>query len=125
MQSRVDDLQDWVRSQIPEPINKKKRVLTQKFNQLKKKVGQAFKKTLPKEHKSFRKGYYKNYSIKGRGGVDQETFLDDIKPRLLNFFAQQKRSIKCDQILRMKDTRTNLTTGMIDFALKDFHSGMM
>lgn len=32
VQSCVDDLQDWVSSQIPEPINKKKRVLSQKFN---------------------------------------------------------------------------------------------
>ena len=49
VQSRVEDLQDWVQSQIPEPINKKKRVVTQKFTHLKKKVGQAFKKILPKE----------------------------------------------------------------------------
>ena len=39
---------------------------------------------------------YKNYRIKGRPGVDQQTFLDDIKPRVLNFFNQQKRSINQD-----------------------------
>ena len=60
VQSCVDDLQDWVQSRIPEPINKKKRVVTQKFKQLKKKVGQAFKKILPKERESALKGYLKN-----------------------------------------------------------------
>ena len=58
VQSRVDDLEEWIRSKIPEPINKKKRVVSQKFKQLKKKVGQAFNiKIPPKEYKSFRKGY--------------------------------------------------------------------
>ena len=33
VQSRVEDLEGWVRSKIPKPINKKKRVVTQKFNQ--------------------------------------------------------------------------------------------
>ena len=65
VQSRVEDLQDWVQSQIPEPINKKKRVVTQKFKQLKKKVAQAFKKILPQERESALKGYFKNHSIQG------------------------------------------------------------
>ena len=125
VQSRVDDLQEWVRSQIPEPINKKKRFLTQKFKQLKKKVGQAFKKILPKERKSFLKGYYKNYSIKARDGVDAKTFLDDIEPRVLNFFAEKKTSIKTDQILRIRSTETKLATGKAEFAIKDFLTGIM
>ena len=125
VQSRVEDLEDWVQSKIPESINKKKHVVTQKFDRLKKKVGQVFRSIFPKKYKSYRKGYYKNYRIKGRAGVDQRTFLDGIKPRVLNFFHQQKKSIKVDQILRMQFSRENIKDGTNEFAVKDLHTYMM
>ena len=80
---------------------------------------------LPKEHKSYRKGYYKNHRILGRPGIDQRTFLNNIKPRVLNFFNQQKQLIKVDQILRINFVRDNIKDGNNEFAVKDFHTHMM
>ena len=125
LQTRNEDLQDWVQSQNPESINKKNSAVTKKFKQLKKKVEREFNKIFPKETESALKGYFKNNNIKGQSGIDPKTFLDGIKPRVINFFAEQKKSIKNNQVLRIRLTRTKLATGQVEFAIKDFLTGMI
>ena len=75
---------EWVLQQIPNPVKKR---ATQKVNDLNKKVKDLFEnieRLKPKEHEAAIKSYLKTYRIDGHAGVDQQTFINNIKTNLVN-----------------------------------------
>ena len=48
----------------------------------------------PKEQKTALKGYLKTYRIDGRRGYDPNTFIINIKPKVLNIIKSKQKPIK-------------------------------
>ena len=118
----------WLLNYIPEPIknavNERVENLKERVNSIfgrQKEVGQPIEDTnspeesnlTPKEHKTAIKGYFKTFRVDGIDGMDEKTFMNSVKPRVLNLI-ESKGSIKVKFILTVKFTKENPATGNID-----------
>ena len=109
----INKFADWIISQVPEPI---KKTINERVNSLKEKVNGIFKRydnLTPKEYKTAIKGYFKTFRVDGVDGMDEKTFINIVKPRVLNLI-KSKGSIKVKLILTVKFTKENPATGNID-----------
>ena len=122
--SNVDKFTEWVLDQIPNPVKKR---ATQKVNALKAKVNQIFNRIeslKSKEHEAAIKGYLKTYRIDGHAGVDQKTFIKNIKTNLVKLINKHKKSLKTKFIFSSKFHKTNLATGDVEEDYSGFHSNV-
>ena len=67
----------------------------------------------PKEHKTAIKGYFKTFRVDGVEGMDEKTFINSVKPKVIDLI-KSKGSIKVKFILTVRFTKENPATGNID-----------
>ena len=110
----INKFADWIISQVPEPIKKS---VNKRVDSLKEKVNGIFKRydnlLTPKEHKTAIKGYFKTFRVDGVDGMDEKTFINIVKPRVINLI-KTKGSIKVKLILTVRFIKENPATGNID-----------
>ena len=120
----INKFSDWIISKVPEPI---KKTVNERVNSLKERVNGIFKRydnlLTPKEHKTAIKGYFKTFRVNGVDGMDEKTFMNIVKPRVINLI-KSKGSIKVKLILTVRFTKENPATGNIDINVYSFASKM-
>ena len=116
----INKFADWIISQVPKPI---KKTVNERVDSLKEKVNGIFKRydnlLTPKEHKTAIKGYFKTFRVNGVDGMDEKTFINIVKPRVINLI-KTKGSIKVKLILTIRFTKENPATGNIDINIGYF-----
>ena len=115
----INKFADWIISKVPEPI---KNTVNERVDSLKERVNRIFKRydnLTPKEHKTAIKGYFKTFRVNGVDGMDEKTFINIVKPRVINLI-KSKGSIKVKLILTVKFTKENPATGNIDINIGYF-----
>ena len=125
----INKFADWILSYIPEPI---KKTVDKRVNKLKKKINRIFnrieidylKLLNPKLQEAALRGYLKTYRIDGQKGYDPKSFINNIKPKVVNLINQQKKPIKIKFIFTCKFIKENPATGQIDENSGYFHSGL-
>ena len=120
----INKFADWIISKVPEPI---KKTVNERVNSLKERVNRIFKRydnlLTPREHKTAIKGYFKTFRVNGIDGMDEKTFMNNVKPRVINLI-KSKGSIKVKLILTVRFTKENPATGNIDINVYSFASKM-
>ena len=120
----INKFADWIISKVPEPI---KKTVNERVNSLKERVNRIFKRydnlLTPREYKTAIKGYFKTFRVNGVGGMDEKTFMNNVKPRVIDLI-KSKGSIKVKLILTVRFTKENPATGKIDINVYSFASKM-
>ena len=87
--SHMKSFADWLISYVPESI---KKPVNEKLEALKSTVSNLFGKTKPNfeivESKTAIKGFTKQHTIDGRQGIDAETFLNTVRPLVVNLLEK-------------------------------------
>ena len=120
----INKFADWIISKVSEPI---KKTVNERVDSLKERVNRIFKRydnlLTPREHKTAIKGYFKTFRVNGIDGMDEKTFMNNVKPRVIDLI-KSKGSIKVKLILTVKFTKENTATGNIDINVYSFASKM-
>ena len=120
----INKFADWIISKVPEPI---KKTVNERVDSLKERVNRIFKRydnlLTPREHKTAIKGYFKTFRVNGIDGMDEKTFMNNVKPRVIDLI-KSKGSIKVKLILTVRFTKENPATGNIDINVYSFASKM-
>ena len=138
VKSVINRFTGWLLNYIPEPI---KSAVNERVENLKERVNSIFRRQkdhqepiedvnspeednlTPREHKTAIKGYFKTFRVNGVGGMDEKTFMNNVKPRVINLI-KSKGSIKVKLILTVRFTKENPATGNIDINVYSFASKM-
>ena len=136
VKSVINRFTGWLLNYIPEPI---KSAVKERVENLKERVNSIFRRQeevsepiedvnsqdedhlTPKEYKTAIKGYFKTYRVNGINGMDEKTFMNNVKPRVINLI-KSKGSIKVKLILTVRFTKENPATGNIDINIYSFAS---
>ena len=128
VKSVINRFTGWLLNYIPEPIknavNERVENLKERVNSIfgrREEVGQPIEDVnspeedylTPKEHKTAIKGYFKTFRVDGIDGMDEKTFMNSVKPRVIDLI-KSKGSIKVKFILTVRFTKENPATGNID-----------
>ena len=120
----INKFAEWIISKVPEPI---KKTVNERVDSLKERVNLIFKRydnlLTPREYKTAIKGYFKTFRVNGIDGMDEKTFMNNVKPRVINLI-KSKGSIKVKLILTVRFTKENPATGKIDINVYSFASKM-
>ena len=138
VKSAINRFTGWLLNYIPEPI---KSAVNERVENLKERVNSIFRRReevgqpiedvnlpeednlTPKEYKTSIKGYFKTFRVNGIDGMDEKTFMNNVKPRVINLI-KSKGSIKVKLILTVRFTKENPATGKIDINVYSFASKM-
>ena len=138
VKSVINRFTGWLLNYIPEPIksavNERVENLKERVNSIfgrREEVGQPIEDVnspeedhlTPKEYKTAIKGYFKTFRVNGVDGMDEKTFMNSVKPRVIDLI-KSKGSIKVKLILTVKFTKENPATGNIDINVYSFASKM-
>ena len=112
--SHMKSFADWLISHVPEPI---KRPINEKLNSLKSTISNLFSKFKPDfsdivESKSAMNNSTKLYRIDGRQGIDVKTFLNVVRPLIVNLL-ERNRGIKFNLVLTCTMKRVVITIGEV------------
>ena len=136
VKSAINRFTGWLLNYIPEPI---KNAVNERVENLKDRVNSIFRRQedhqepiddhqlpeednlTPREYKTAIKGYFETFRVNGINGMDEKTFMNNVKPRVINLI-KSKGSIKVKLILTVRFTKENLTTGNIDINICYFAS---
>ena len=136
VKSVINRFTGWLLNYIPEPI---KNAVNERVENLKERVNSIFGRQedhqepiedvnspeesnlTPKEHKAAIKGYFKTFRVNGVDGMDEKTFMNSVKPRVIDLI-ESKGSIKVKLIHTVKFTKDNPATGNIDINVWFFSS---
>ena len=143
VKSVISRFTGWLLNYIPEPI---KNIVNERVENLKERVNSIFGRQeevsqpnqdhslpeedvnspeednlTPREYKTAIKGYFKTFRVNGINGMDEKTFMNNVKPRVIDLI-KSKGSIKVKLILTVRFTKENLTTGNIDINICYFAS---
>ena len=138
VKSVINRFTGWLLNYIPEPI---KSAVNERVENLKERVNSIFRRReevskpiedvnspeednlTPREYKTAIKGYFKTFRVNGINGMDEKTFMNNVKPRVINLI-KSKGSIKVKLILTVRFTKENPATGNIDINVYSFASKM-
>ena len=138
VKSVINRFTGWLLNYIPEPI---KNAVNERVENLKERVNSIFGRReevsqpnednnspeednlTRKEHKTAIKGYFKTFRVDGIDGMDEKTFMNSVKPRVIDLI-ESKGSIKVKLILTVKFTKENPATGNIDINVWFFPSNV-
>ena len=138
VKSAINRFTGWLLNYIPEPI---KNAVKERVENLKDRVNSIFRRReevsepiedvnspeedhlTPKEYKTAIKGYFKTFRVNGIDGMDEKTFMNNVKPRVIDLI-ESKGSIKVKLILTVRFTKENPATGKIDINVYSFASKM-
>ena len=138
VKSVINRFTGWLLNYIPEPI---KNAVNERVENLKERVNSIFRRRedhqepiedvnlpeednlTPREYKTAIKGYFKTFRVNGVDGMDEKTFMNNVKPRVINLI-KSKGSIKVKLILTVRFTKENPATGKIDINVYSFTSKM-
>ena len=138
VKSVINRFTGWLLNYIPEPIknavNEREENLKERVNSIfrrREEVGQPIEDVnspeedhlTPREYKTAIKGYFKTFRVNGVDGMDEKTFMNNVKPRVINLI-KSKGSIKVKLILTVRFTKENPATGKIDINVYSFASKM-
>ena len=136
VKSVINRFTGWLLNYIPEPI---KNAVKERVENLKERVNSIFRSRedhqepiedvnlpeednlTPREYKTAIKGYFKTFRVNGTGGMDEKTFMNNVKPRVIDLI-ESKGSIKVKLILTVRFTKENPATGNIDINICYFAS---
>ena len=124
VQQQINKFADWILSYLSEPI---KTTVNRRVDRLKRKVNRIFRRMerlTPKERQTALKGYLKTYRVYGQRGCDPQTFIPNIKPRVLDLIYRQKKPIKTKFILTCKFIKENPANGQLDENSGYFHTNV-
>ena len=124
VEMEINKFADCILSYVPEPI---KTTLNRRVDRLKRKANHIFKRIerlTPKERQTALKGYLKTYRVDGQKGYDPQTFIANIKLRVLDLINKQKKPIKTKFILICKFIKENPATGQVDENSGYFHTNV-
>ena len=112
--SHIKSFADLLISYVPESI---KRPINEKLEALKSTVSNLFSKFKPDfsdivESKSAMNNFTKLYRIAGKQGVDVKTYLNAVRPLILNLL-ERNRGIKFNLVLTCTMKRVVITTGEV------------
>ena len=91
---------NWISSYVPRPI---RRTINKKVDDLKEKINKIYEtsgRLFPQLLRTALDGYLRSYRIDGQEGYDPNTFLIDIKPRVLRLISEQSKPIKVKFIFK-------------------------
>ena len=77
-----------------------------------------------KERQTALKGYLKTFRVDGQKGLDPQTFIANIKPKVIDLINQQKKPIKTKFIFTCKFIKENPATSQIDENSGYFHTNV-
>ena len=138
VKSVINRFTGWLLNYIPEPI---KSAVNERVENLKERVNSIFGRReevsqpiedvnspeednlTPREYKTAIKGYFKTFRVNGVDGMDEKTFMNNVKPRVIDLI-KSKGSIKVKLILTVRFTKENPATGNIDINVYSFASKM-
>ena len=138
VKSAINRFTGWLLNYIPEPI---KNAVNERVENLKERVNSIFRRQeevsqpiedvnspeedhlTPREYKTAIKGYFKTFRVNGIDGMDEKTFMNNVKPRVIDLI-KSKGSIKVKLILTVRFTKENPATGKIDINVYSFASKM-
>ena len=138
VKSVINRFTGWLLNYIPEPI---KSAVNERVENLKERVNSIFRRReevgqpiedvnspeedhlTPREYKTAIKGYFKTFRVNGINGMDEKTFMNNVKPRVIDLI-KSKGSIKVKLILTVRFTKENAATGNIDINVYSFASKM-
>ena len=138
VKSAINRFTGWLLNYIPEPI---KNAVNERVENLKERVNSIFRRReevsqpiedvnspeedhlTPREYKTAIKGYFKTFRVNGVDGMDEKTFMNNVKPRVIDLI-KSKGSIKVKLILTVRFTKENPATGKIDINVYSFASKM-
>ena len=138
VKSVINRFTGWLLNYIPEPI---KNAVKERVENLKERVNSIFRRReevsepiedvnspeednlTPREYKTAIKGYFKTFRVNGIDGMDEKTFMNNVKPRVIDLI-KSKGSIKVKLILTVRFTKENPATGNIDINVYSFASKM-
>ena len=145
VKSAINRFTGWLLNYIPEPI---KNIVNERVENLKERVNSIFGRReevsqpnqdhplpeedvnspeednlTPREYKTAIKGYFKTFRVNGVDGMDEKTFMNNVKPRVIDLI-KSKGSIKVKLILTVRFTKENPATGNIDINVYSFASKM-
>ena len=138
VKSVINRFTSWLLNYIPEPI---KSAVNERVENLKERVNSIFRRReevgqpiedvnspeednlTPREYKTAIKGYFKTFRVNGIDGMDEKTFMNNVKPRVIDLI-KSKGSIKVKLILTVRFTKENPATGKIDINVYSFASKM-
>ena len=145
VKSVINRFTGWLLNYIPEPI---KNIVNERVENLKERVNSIFGRQeevsqpnqdhslpeedvnspeednlTPREYKTAIKGYFKTFRVNGINGMDEKTFMNNVKPRVIDLI-KSKGSIKVKLILTVRFTKENPATGNIDINVYSFASKM-
>ena len=138
VKSVINRFTGWLLNYIPEPI---KNIVNERVENLKERVNSIFRRReevsqpiedvnspeednlTPREYKTAIKGYFKTFRVNGVDGMDEKTFMNNVKPRVIDLI-KSKGSIKVKLILTVRFTKENPATGNIDINVYSFASKM-
>ena len=138
VKSAINRFTGWLLNYIPEPI---KNIVNERVENLKERVNSIFRRReevgqpiedvnspeednlTPREYKTAIKGYFKTFRVNGVDGMDEKTFMNNVKPRVIDLI-KSKGSIKVKLILTVRFTKENPATGNIDINVYSFASKM-
>ena len=138
VKSVINRFTGWLLNYIPEPI---KNIVNERVENLKERVNSIFRRReevsqpiedvnspeedhlTPREYKTAIKGYFKTFRVNGVDGMDEKTFMNNVKPRVIDLI-KSKGSIKVKLILTVRFTKENPATGKIDINVYSFASKM-
>ena len=138
VKSVINRFTGWLLNYIPEPI---KNAVNERVENLKARVNSIFRRReevgqpiedvnspeednlTPREYKTAIKGYFKTFRVNGVDGMDEKTFMNNVKPRVIDLI-KSKGSIKVKLILTVRFTKENPARGKIDINIYSFASKM-
>ena len=124
VKDKINKFADWILSYVPKPIKKE---VNKKVKDLKEKVNRIFSRLerfTPKERQTALKGSLKTFRVDGQKGLDPQTFITNIKPKVIDLINQQKKPIKTKFIFTCKFIKENPATSQIDENSGYFHTNV-
>ena len=124
VKDKINKFADWILSYVPKPIKKE---MNKKVKYLKEKVNRIFNRLerfTSKERQTALKGYLKTFRVDGQKGLDPQTFIANIRPKVIDLINQQKKPIKTKFNFTCKFIKENQATSQIDENSGYFHTNL-
>ena len=139
VKSAINRFTGWLLNYIPEPI---KNAVNERVENLKERVNSIFRRReevsepiedvnspeednlTPREYKTAIKGYFKTFRVNGINGMDEKTFMNNVKPRVIDLI-KSKGSIKVKLILTVRFTKENPFPSVISPLLSSYKGSVL
>ena len=130
-----DRFADWIMSYVPEPVKSKAYEKVEKLKKDIKRIYTRYNEHTLHEREAPLRGFLRTHRIDGRGGYDQTTFTQYIRPRVIKFLSEKKKPFQVKFVFTCKFRKggeynygyfhTNIERIMEDTNLADLYNTMI